>query len=547
MFCWKRLHAFISPRAGRPTGAKMFALLVATGSLALSIRPALTPRRAPSIAAMFDPEASARLDVMAEAATASFPSTAEADAAPKAGDPPPARRIASRAPEAPPASSRHQDIDWLKQWYPVCSTRTLKRREPNPLRLMETALVAWPSAEGWRVAEDRCPHRGAPLSYGRLEENNTLTCSYHGWQFDPDGSTSYVPTRAKQGCGACLRVHPSKVCAHGLLWVWPVSVAAGSAAEAEAYAKPLPVDHLPDPSCTVTDWTVNRVPIPWASLLENTLDDAHGVHAHHGLAGLDRALARPAHFVRAGETGAGDNFGAWVNISGPLVASDAAAKNNFASTMASWVNSYRFLAPHRTTVRFGPAYRAEGFIVPAAYDETLLVSAAFSTPGPGIGGNIMIGAQRANPFFTALLHRLGTTIVCQDAVLAEADGLDDLRGERWTGERMRNGLTESDGAVIRLRSWLRRSGGPPLMPVKDEVKQWRHRKRLSVWKMHVRDCPTCRRAHDDAEATAKVLLAMSLAAAASGQLPAAIALFLNAEVSRQTALWFEYYDVKFEK
>ena len=85
------------------------------------------------------------------------------------------------------------------------------------------------------------------------------------------------------------------------------------------------------------------------------------------------------------------------------------------------------------------------------------------------------------------------------------------------------------------------------MPVKDEGKQWRHRKRLSVWKMHVRDCPTCRRAHDDAEATAKVLLAMSLAAAASGQLPAAIALFLNAEVSRQTALWFEYYDVKFEK
>ena len=545
MFCWKRLHAFISPR--RPSNWRQNVRAPCGHGQLGPVHPAgLNPSPCTLHRCHVRSGGVREAGCDGGGGDRAAPSTAEADAAPKAGDPPPARRIASRAPEAPPASPATKTSTGSSSGIPSAPTRTFAP-QPNPLRLMETALVAWPSAEGWRVAEDRCPHRGAPLSYGRLEENNTLTCSYHGWQFDPDGSTSYVPTRAKQGCGACLRVHPSKVCAHGLLWVWPVSVVAGSAAEAEAYAKPLPVDHLPDPSCTVTDWTVNRVPIPWASLLENTLDDAHGVHAHHGLAGLDRALARPAHFVRAGETGAGDNFGAWVNISGPLVASDAAAKNNFASTMASWVNSYRFLAPHRTTVRFGPAYRAEGFIVPAAYDETLLVSAAFSTPGPGIGGNIMIGAQRANPFFTALLHRLGTTIVCQDAVLAEADGLDDLRGERWTGERMRNGLTESDGAVIRLRSWLRRSGGPPLMPVKDEVKQWRHRKRLSVWKMHVRDCPTCRRAHDDAEATAKVLLAMSLAAAASGQLPAAIALFLNAEVSRQTALWFEYYDVKFEK
>ena len=39
---------------------------------------------------------------------------------------------------------------------------------------------------------------------------------------------------------------------------------------------------------------MESAPIPFAALLENTLDDAHGVHAHHGLAGLDRALARPA-------------------------------------------------------------------------------------------------------------------------------------------------------------------------------------------------------------------------------------------------------------
>lgn len=191
------------------------------------------------------------------------------------------------------SKSMPPQIDWQRQWFPLASTRQLKKKEPNSMRLLETPLVAWESPDGWTVAADRCPHRGAPLSYGRLEANATLTCSYHGWQFGSSGETNYVPTRkSKQGCQTCLRIHPSRVCEHGLLWVWPQACAFGTAAYAEALAKPLPIDHLPPADCVVTDWTVNRVPIPWASLLENTLDDAHGVHAHHGLVGLDRAVAR---------------------------------------------------------------------------------------------------------------------------------------------------------------------------------------------------------------------------------------------------------------
>ena len=440
-----------------------------------------------------------------------------------------------------------EKLDFFSQWYPLSSTRTLARGKPNALRLLDVPLVAWKAGNGWRVAEDRCPHRGAPLSYGRLEVNSTLSCSYHGWQFGDSESDapSYVPTG---GCGARLRNHPSQVCEHGLLWVWPKPAAIGSVEAFEAYAKPLPVDHLPAPDCVVTDWTVNRVPIPWASLLENTLDDAHGVHAHHGLAGLDRALARPASQTRSGESGAGESFAAWVNVSGPLIASDLAGRVDADSVESTWVNSYRFLAPHRTTVRFGPAYRAEGFLVPTAADETLLVSAAFSVPGPGLGGNLLKAAQRANPFLTAILHRTGVKIVCQDAVLAEADGLDDLRGERWTGERTSGGLTASDGAVVRLRKWLRRSGGPPLKPTeKSDVRRWRARHKISVWEMHTRDCPTCRRAHDDAEATAKVLLVAAAAAAASGELAAAVTLLMTSELSRRTALWFETEDVKFDR
>ena len=35
---------------------------------------------------------------------------------------------------------------------------------------------------------DICPHRGVPLSAGRILANNTVECPYHGWRFKKDGA-----------------------------------------------------------------------------------------------------------------------------------------------------------------------------------------------------------------------------------------------------------------------------------------------------------------------------------------------------------------------
>jgi phenylpropionate dioxygenase-like ring-hydroxylating dioxygenase large terminal subunit len=40
---------------------------------------------------------------------------------------------------------------------------------------------------------DRCPHRGAALSLGRVSKNGCLECPYHGWQFDHNGTCNHVP------------------------------------------------------------------------------------------------------------------------------------------------------------------------------------------------------------------------------------------------------------------------------------------------------------------------------------------------------------------
>lgn len=70
----------------------------------------------------------------------------------------------------------------------------------------------------------------APLSEGRVEEDGSLLCSYHGWRWEGDGNLAAVPhtdskselqriiDNPKSSCNA----FPTKV-KGGLLYVWPAS------------------------------------------------------------------------------------------------------------------------------------------------------------------------------------------------------------------------------------------------------------------------------------------------------------------------------------
>lgn len=41
---------------------------------------------------------------------------------------------------------------------------------------------------------DICPHRGVPLSAGKITAENTVECPYHGWRFRRDGVCSAIPS-----------------------------------------------------------------------------------------------------------------------------------------------------------------------------------------------------------------------------------------------------------------------------------------------------------------------------------------------------------------
>ncbi|HLY66731.1 MAG TPA: Rieske 2Fe-2S domain-containing protein [Chloroflexota bacterium] len=73
-------------------------------------------------------------------------------------------------------------------WQPVALTEELADgRGPLPVRIMGEDLVLFRDDAGQLgLVQLHCAHRGADLSYGRLEDGG-LRCLYHGWLYDRRG------------------------------------------------------------------------------------------------------------------------------------------------------------------------------------------------------------------------------------------------------------------------------------------------------------------------------------------------------------------------
>jgi len=89
-------------------------------------------------------------------------------------------------------------------WIPIARSDQLDVPRPLvPIELSGKAYVLFRDEEGHLGLIGRnCPHRGADLCFGRLEDNG-LRCPFHGWHFDrtgqcveqpaePEGSTMYT-------------------------------------------------------------------------------------------------------------------------------------------------------------------------------------------------------------------------------------------------------------------------------------------------------------------------------------------------------------------
>lgn len=83
--------------------------------------------------------------------------------------------------------------DALDLWSCVGTSNGLKVQSVQRARIGDHDLAIWRGADGIaRAWQNRCPHRGMRLSYGFVRDNK-LTCLYHGWTYDGQGSCSAIP------------------------------------------------------------------------------------------------------------------------------------------------------------------------------------------------------------------------------------------------------------------------------------------------------------------------------------------------------------------
>jgi phenylpropionate dioxygenase-like ring-hydroxylating dioxygenase large terminal subunit len=107
----------------------------------------------------------------------------------------------------------------MGQWHIAAHSDQLEPHKPLGFSVMNNPVVLWRKKDGTPVAlEDRCPHRWAPLSGGRIDGDN-IVCPYHGFKFCPRGQL--VDASGKSGAPGMesALVYPVME-ADSQIWIW---------------------------------------------------------------------------------------------------------------------------------------------------------------------------------------------------------------------------------------------------------------------------------------------------------------------------------------
>lgn len=103
-------------------------------------------------------------------------------------------------------------------WYVAAWAHELDSEKPNAVMILGEPIVLWRSGENWIAMEDRCPHRFAPLSLGRCE-NDHIRCMYHGLVFDKNGTCLKIP--GQDSIPSKMQVQNYPLCVKdGWVWIW---------------------------------------------------------------------------------------------------------------------------------------------------------------------------------------------------------------------------------------------------------------------------------------------------------------------------------------
>lgn len=196
------------------------------------------------------------------------------------------RRAGLATEEEPALEPAVKGYSWTEQWYPVAFEDDIVDGTPYNVTLFDTEMVFFRSGNGYVALDDRCPHRLASLSEGRVVSNGTdecssIECPYHGWTFAGDGECTRIPQVTDPDPSATIprtadaQSFPTTVSLK-IIFVW-----LGNPSRADPSLLPLPeVDFSKE--VLIRSGITRIVPYSYEILGENLSDPAHVQFAHHG-------------------------------------------------------------------------------------------------------------------------------------------------------------------------------------------------------------------------------------------------------------------------
>ena len=204
------------------------------------------------------------------------------------------------------------EFDYLDYWYPVAFARDLTLDQLTKVTLFDEDYVVSRLSKRDRKKKkkklgvknnfkvhdgdeviallDKCPHKLAALSEGRVTSCGEIQCAYHGWIFDGgsgkclevpqilSGDISYEDrggnnspiSMSKMGHAVSV---PAMI-SQGMVWIFP-----GGMERALLAPEPPRVPEIDLEGFLVNPF-VRDFPVDWTLLIENIMDPDHGLFAH---------------------------------------------------------------------------------------------------------------------------------------------------------------------------------------------------------------------------------------------------------------------------
>jgi vanillate O-demethylase monooxygenase subunit len=254
-------------------------------------------------------------------------------------------------------------------WYVACQAYEITEK-PLGRKICNESMVFYKNTEGKVVAvQDFCPHRGAPLSLGRVC-NGQLVCGYHGLVMGCDGHTINMPGHQVRN------FEPIKSYAvierYGFVWVWP-----GDQSKVDPAQMPV-FEWFDNP-----EWAYGgglyHIACDYRLMIDNLMDLTHETYVHSTSIGQLEIDETPSRTVTEGNSVTTSRF--MEGIKAPPFWKMAMRANDLDddATVDRW-QICKFTPPSHVLIEVGVALAGKGGYHADPKDKAYSVVVDFITP-----------------------------------------------------------------------------------------------------------------------------------------------------------------------